>query len=153
MNENSVKVSLTLPCMTLPYCDPVVEMWPPTFCPKCLIVKHLWAVNLKATLCSSLRGDAMLDADGDFDLEDTMDVARHVEELLRRPMANQWSSQQSWTFSISKGFHQKNLHPSFSLNYIQWQKLPSSRQVPSTNLGRSKNLLWKWWKSFPEVFC
>ncbi|GAA6226516.1 signal transducer and activator of transcription 5B-like [Lates japonicus] len=39
--------------------------------------------------------DAMLDADGDFDLEDTMDVARHVEELLRRPMANQWSSQQS----------------------------------------------------------
>ncbi|XP_077357807.1 signal transducer and activator of transcription 5B-like isoform X2 [Festucalex cinctus] len=40
-------------------------------------------------------GDAMLDAEGDFDLEDTMDVARHVEELLRRPMANQWSSQQS----------------------------------------------------------
>uniref|UniRef100_A0A7N6AGS9 Signal transducer and activator of transcription n=1 Tax=Anabas testudineus TaxID=64144 RepID=A0A7N6AGS9_ANATE len=39
--------------------------------------------------------DTMLDADGDFDLEDTMDVARHVEELLRRPMANQWSSQQS----------------------------------------------------------
>ncbi|XP_030019145.1 LOW QUALITY PROTEIN: signal transducer and activator of transcription 5B-like [Sphaeramia orbicularis] len=39
-------------------------------------------------------GDAMLDADGDFDLEDTMDVARHVEELLRRPMANQWSNQQ-----------------------------------------------------------
>lgn len=37
----------------------------------------------------------MLDADGDFDLDDTMDVARHVEELLRRPMANQWSSQQS----------------------------------------------------------
>ncbi|KAF3854095.1 hypothetical protein F7725_014783 [Dissostichus mawsoni] len=39
--------------------------------------------------------DTMLDAEGDFDLEDTMDVARHVEELLRRPMANQWSSQQS----------------------------------------------------------
>uniref|UniRef100_A0A672GSU8 Signal transducer and activator of transcription n=1 Tax=Salarias fasciatus TaxID=181472 RepID=A0A672GSU8_SALFA len=39
--------------------------------------------------------DTMLDPDGDFDLEDTMDVARHVEELLRRPMANQWSSQQS----------------------------------------------------------
>uniref|UniRef100_A0A3B3XI13 Signal transducer and activator of transcription n=1 Tax=Poecilia mexicana TaxID=48701 RepID=A0A3B3XI13_9TELE len=39
--------------------------------------------------------DNMLDPDGDFDLEDTMDVARHVEELLRRPMANQWSSQQS----------------------------------------------------------
>uniref|UniRef100_A0A668AIP6 Signal transducer and activator of transcription n=1 Tax=Myripristis murdjan TaxID=586833 RepID=A0A668AIP6_9TELE len=41
------------------------------------------------------ESDTMLDADGDFDLEDTMDVARHVEELLRRPMANQWSSQQS----------------------------------------------------------
>ncbi|XP_039862259.1 signal transducer and activator of transcription 5B-like [Simochromis diagramma] len=39
--------------------------------------------------------DGMLDPDGDFDLEDTMDVARHVEELLRRPMANQWNSQQS----------------------------------------------------------
>ncbi|CAM9263677.1 unnamed protein product [Lampetra planeri] len=39
--------------------------------------------------------DTMLDAEGDFDLEDTMDVARHVEELLRRPMASQWSSQQS----------------------------------------------------------
>uniref|UniRef100_A0A8D3CP85 Signal transducer and activator of transcription n=1 Tax=Scophthalmus maximus TaxID=52904 RepID=A0A8D3CP85_SCOMX len=30
--------------------------------------------------------DTILDTDGDFDLEDTMDVARHVEELLRRPM-------------------------------------------------------------------
>uniref|UniRef100_A0A8C7QZG8 Signal transducer and activator of transcription n=1 Tax=Oncorhynchus mykiss TaxID=8022 RepID=A0A8C7QZG8_ONCMY len=30
--------------------------------------------------------DPMMDADGEFDLEDTMDVARHVEELLRRPM-------------------------------------------------------------------
>uniref|UniRef100_A0A1A8FQH2 Signal transducer and activator of transcription 5.2 n=1 Tax=Nothobranchius korthausae TaxID=1143690 RepID=A0A1A8FQH2_9TELE len=39
----------------------------------------------------------MLDPDGDFDLDDTMDVARHVEELLRRPMEAhaQWSSQQS----------------------------------------------------------
>lgn len=37
----------------------------------------------------------MLDADGDFDLDDTMDVARHVEELLRRPMEGQWSGQQS----------------------------------------------------------
>ncbi|RXN12830.1 signal transducer and activator of transcription 5B-like protein [Labeo rohita] len=40
-------------------------------------------------------GDPMLDADGDFDLDDTMDVARHVEELLRRPMESQWSGQQS----------------------------------------------------------
>ncbi|XP_061823075.1 signal transducer and activator of transcription 5B-like isoform X4 [Nerophis lumbriciformis] len=39
--------------------------------------------------------DTMLDAEAEFDLDDTMDVARHVEELLRRPMANQWSSQQS----------------------------------------------------------
>uniref|UniRef100_UPI00398F8C55 signal transducer and activator of transcription 5B-like isoform X1 n=2 Tax=Pristiophorus japonicus TaxID=55135 RepID=UPI00398F8C55 len=34
--------------------------------------------------------DSMLDPDGDFDLDDTMDVARHVEELLRRPIDNQW---------------------------------------------------------------
>ncbi|KAF7697896.1 hypothetical protein HF521_004406 [Silurus meridionalis] len=39
--------------------------------------------------------DSMLDGDGDFDLDDTMDVARHVEELLRRPMEGQWSGQQS----------------------------------------------------------
>ncbi|CAB1312169.1 unnamed protein product, partial [Coregonus sp. 'balchen'] len=42
-----------------------------------------------------IRSDPMMDADGEFDLEDTMDVARHVEELLRRPMANQWDGQQS----------------------------------------------------------
>uniref|UniRef100_A0A8C7JAH6 Signal transducer and activator of transcription n=1 Tax=Oncorhynchus kisutch TaxID=8019 RepID=A0A8C7JAH6_ONCKI len=41
------------------------------------------------------ESDSMLDADGDFDLDDTMDVARHVEELLRRPMESQWSGQQS----------------------------------------------------------
>ncbi|XP_072343410.1 signal transducer and activator of transcription 5B-like isoform X1 [Scyliorhinus torazame] len=34
--------------------------------------------------------DSILDPDGDFDLDDTMDVARHVEELLRRPIENQW---------------------------------------------------------------
>lgn len=45
--------------------------------------------------CCNVSSDNMLDPDGDFDLDDTMDVARHVEELLRRPMANQWSSQQS----------------------------------------------------------
>ncbi|XP_078280915.1 signal transducer and activator of transcription 5B-like isoform X1 [Rhinoraja longicauda] len=39
--------------------------------------------------------DSMLDPDGDFDLDDTMDVARHVEELLRRPMDNQWLPHQS----------------------------------------------------------
>ncbi|KAF5918082.1 hypothetical protein HPG69_015964 [Diceros bicornis minor] len=30
--------------------------------------------------------DTVLDQDGEFDLDETMDVARHVEELLRRPM-------------------------------------------------------------------
>ena len=39
---------------------------------------------------SCVRSDSMLDADGDFDLDDTMDVARHVEELLRRPVESQW---------------------------------------------------------------
>lgn len=48
---------------------------------------------------SAVSTENMLDPDGDFDLEDTMDVARHVEELLRRPMdtQTQWNSQQSWT--------------------------------------------------------
>ncbi len=41
------------------------------------------------------RTDPMLDADGDFDLDDTMDVARHVEELLRRPVESQWGGQSS----------------------------------------------------------
>lgn len=51
------------------------------------------------TLCAFVpgdRNDPMLDTEGEFDLDDTMDVARHVEELLRRPMENQWSGQQSW---------------------------------------------------------
>nr|XP_019603088.1 PREDICTED: signal transducer and activator of transcription 5B [Rhinolophus sinicus] len=34
--------------------------------------------------------DPVLDTDGDFDLDDTMDVARRVEELLGRPMDTQW---------------------------------------------------------------
>lgn len=46
------------------------------------------------------RADSMLDADGDFDLDDTMDVARHVEELLRRPVESQWSGQQSWPLTV-----------------------------------------------------
>ncbi|XP_074979833.1 signal transducer and activator of transcription 5B-like isoform X2 [Caretta caretta] len=36
------------------------------------------------------NSDSVLDPEGEFDLEDTMDVARHVEELLRRPMDTQW---------------------------------------------------------------
>lgn len=39
---------------------------------------------------ASRSPDAVLDPEGDFDLDDTMDVARHVEELLRRPMDSQW---------------------------------------------------------------
>ncbi|OBS65280.1 hypothetical protein A6R68_06203 [Neotoma lepida] len=38
----------------------------------------------------SQNTDSVLDTDGDFDLEDTMDVARRVEELLGRPMDSQW---------------------------------------------------------------
>ncbi|XP_023367012.1 signal transducer and activator of transcription 5B [Otolemur garnettii] len=34
--------------------------------------------------------DSVLETEGDFDLEDTMDVARRVEELLGRPMDSQW---------------------------------------------------------------
>ncbi|XP_024599928.1 signal transducer and activator of transcription 5B [Neophocaena asiaeorientalis asiaeorientalis] len=34
--------------------------------------------------------DPVIDNDGDFDLDDTMDVARRVEELLGRPMDSQW---------------------------------------------------------------
>lgn len=32
----------------------------------------------------------MMDPEGDFDLDDSIDVARHVEELLRRPVDTQW---------------------------------------------------------------
>nr|XP_061838118.1 inactive phospholipase C-like protein 2 [Nerophis lumbriciformis] len=39
--------------------------------------------------------DSMLDGDAEFDLDDTMDVARHVEELLRRPVEGHWGGQQS----------------------------------------------------------
>lgn len=39
--------------------------------------------------------DTGLEPEGDFDLDDTMDVARHVEELLRRPVESQWGGQQS----------------------------------------------------------
>uniref|UniRef100_A0A452VLY8 Signal transducer and activator of transcription n=1 Tax=Ursus maritimus TaxID=29073 RepID=A0A452VLY8_URSMA len=37
-------------------------------------------------LALSPSPDPVLDQDGEFDLDETMDVARHVEELLRRPM-------------------------------------------------------------------
>uniref|UniRef100_A0AAR2J324 Signal transducer and activator of transcription n=1 Tax=Pygocentrus nattereri TaxID=42514 RepID=A0AAR2J324_PYGNA len=39
--------------------------------------------------------DPMLDAEGEFDLEETMDMARQVEEFLRQPSEPQWSGQQS----------------------------------------------------------
>uniref|UniRef100_A0A8C4ZL92 Signal transducer and activator of transcription n=1 Tax=Gadus morhua TaxID=8049 RepID=A0A8C4ZL92_GADMO len=51
--------------------------------------------DLSVVLPRPLRSDSMLDGEGEFDLDDTMDVARHVEELLRRPMDSQWSGPQS----------------------------------------------------------
>nr|XP_055031343.1 signal transducer and activator of transcription 5B [Misgurnus anguillicaudatus] len=39
--------------------------------------------------------DPMLDTEGEFDLDETMDMARQVEEFLRQPMETQWSGQQS----------------------------------------------------------
>ncbi|KAG9267555.1 signal transducer and activator of transcription 5B isoform X1 [Astyanax mexicanus] len=39
--------------------------------------------------------DPMLDPEGEFDLEETMDMARQVEEFLRQPSEPQWSGQQS----------------------------------------------------------
>uniref|UniRef100_A0A8C1WB64 Signal transducer and activator of transcription n=1 Tax=Cyprinus carpio TaxID=7962 RepID=A0A8C1WB64_CYPCA len=39
--------------------------------------------------------DTMLDTEGEFDLDETMDMARQVEEFLRQPMETQWSGQQS----------------------------------------------------------
>lgn len=41
------------------------------------------------------RNEAMLDTEGEFDLDETMDMARQVEEFLRQPMETQWSGQQS----------------------------------------------------------
>lgn len=48
----------------------------------------LWPVTPSPP--TSRSPDTVLDPEGDFDLDDTMDVARHVEELLRRPMDSQW---------------------------------------------------------------
>uniref|UniRef100_A0A8D3BX83 Signal transducer and activator of transcription n=1 Tax=Scophthalmus maximus TaxID=52904 RepID=A0A8D3BX83_SCOMX len=53
-------------------------------------IKQVWLLSV-----SCGRSDSMLDTDGDFDLDDTMDVARHVEELLRRPVESQWGGPQS----------------------------------------------------------
>ncbi|XP_056626631.1 signal transducer and activator of transcription 5B isoform X1 [Triplophysa dalaica] len=39
--------------------------------------------------------DPMLETEGEFDLDETMDMARQVEEFLRQPMETQWSGQQS----------------------------------------------------------
>ncbi|XP_060795294.1 signal transducer and activator of transcription 5B [Neoarius graeffei] len=40
-------------------------------------------------------GDPILDEGGDFDLDETMDMARQVEEFLSQPSEAQWSRQQS----------------------------------------------------------
>uniref|UniRef100_A0A8C3HWA1 Signal transducer and activator of transcription n=1 Tax=Chrysemys picta bellii TaxID=8478 RepID=A0A8C3HWA1_CHRPI len=49
-----------------------------------------WDASPRLALSLSLSPDSVLDPEGEFDLDDTMDVARHVEELLRRPMDTQW---------------------------------------------------------------
>uniref|UniRef100_A0A673KJR0 Signal transducer and activator of transcription n=1 Tax=Sinocyclocheilus rhinocerous TaxID=307959 RepID=A0A673KJR0_9TELE len=36
------------------------------------------------------KNDSMLDTEGEFDLDETMDMARQVEEFLRQPMETQW---------------------------------------------------------------
>lgn len=40
-------------------------------------------------------GDPTLDESGDFDLDETMDMARQVEEFLSQPSEAQWSGQPS----------------------------------------------------------
>uniref|UniRef100_A0A8C6KGW7 Signal transducer and activator of transcription n=1 Tax=Nothobranchius furzeri TaxID=105023 RepID=A0A8C6KGW7_NOTFU len=57
------------------------------------VLSHRLYQVVVSVLCG--RSDPVLDGDGDFDLDDTMDVARHVEELLRRPVESQWGGQQS----------------------------------------------------------
>uniref|UniRef100_A0A673KSP7 Signal transducer and activator of transcription n=1 Tax=Sinocyclocheilus rhinocerous TaxID=307959 RepID=A0A673KSP7_9TELE len=42
-----------------------------------------------------VENDSMLDTEGEFDLDETMDMARQVEEFLRQPMETQWSGQPS----------------------------------------------------------
>lgn len=46
------------------------------------------------------RNDTMIDAEGEFDLDETMDMARQVEEFLRQPMETTWSGQQSWPLTL-----------------------------------------------------
>lgn len=46
------------------------------------------------------RNESMLDTEGEFDLDETMDMARQVEEFLRQPMETQWSGQQSWPLTL-----------------------------------------------------
>uniref|UniRef100_A0A8C6KIT2 Signal transducer and activator of transcription n=1 Tax=Nothobranchius furzeri TaxID=105023 RepID=A0A8C6KIT2_NOTFU len=59
------------------------------------VLSHRLCVLLVVVSVLCGRSDPVLDGDGDFDLDDTMDVARHVEELLRRPVESQWGGQQS----------------------------------------------------------
>uniref|UniRef100_A0A8B9HX00 Signal transducer and activator of transcription n=1 Tax=Astyanax mexicanus TaxID=7994 RepID=A0A8B9HX00_ASTMX len=55
-------------------------------------IKQVCVLFLCVSRCSS---DPMLDPEGEFDLEETMDMARQVEEFLRQPSEPQWSGQQS----------------------------------------------------------
>lgn len=47
-------------------------------------------------------GDPILDEGGDFDLDETMDMARQVEEFLSQPSEAQWSRQQSWPLNYTE---------------------------------------------------
>uniref|UniRef100_A0A673KI91 Signal transducer and activator of transcription n=1 Tax=Sinocyclocheilus rhinocerous TaxID=307959 RepID=A0A673KI91_9TELE len=42
-----------------------------------------------------VENDSMLDTEGEFDLDETMDMARQVEEFLRQPMETQWNERLS----------------------------------------------------------
>lgn len=51
------------------------------------------SIHLKICVC--VCSDPILDESGDFDLDETMDMARQVEEFLSQPSEAQWSGKQS----------------------------------------------------------
>uniref|UniRef100_A0A4W3GRS8 Signal transducer and activator of transcription n=1 Tax=Callorhinchus milii TaxID=7868 RepID=A0A4W3GRS8_CALMI len=73
------------------YTPPLCKCQLVSYCPKAYGSSSTYMEQAASpAVCHPPHQDSMLDPDGEFDLEDTMDVARHVEELLRRPMDNQW---------------------------------------------------------------
>lgn len=53
------------------------------------------SVSIKVLCVCVCGSDPILDEGGDFDLDETMDMARQVEEFLSQPSEAQWSGQQS----------------------------------------------------------